>query len=61
MNVDRLAGLHGDGEGDTLEAGNEVEGSFFWYGFKTMRGVSVDVEGAVWLCDSDGFGIGLIY
>ena len=54
-----LAGLHGDGEGDGFEAGDEVEGAFFWGGFEALWGVGADGEGAVWFCDADGFGVGL--
>ena len=60
LNVNLPAGLHSDGEGDALEAGDEVEGSFFWYGFEAL-GVGADGEGAIWFCDSDGFGVGLGY
>src|SRR6266550_9203116 len=60
LNVDLLAGLHGDFEGDALEAGDEVEGSFFRDGFKALGGVGADDEGAVWFCNADGFGIGLL-
>ena len=59
MNVDLLARLHGDGEGDALEAGDEVEGAFFGYGFEALRGVGTDCECAVRFCYLDGFGVGL--
>ncbi len=59
MNLDLFAGLHGDGEGDGFEAGDEVEGSFFGDGVEALRGVGADGEGAVWFCDADGFGVGL--
>ena len=34
MNLDLLAGLHRDSEGDGFEAGDEVEGAFFRDGLK---------------------------
>lgn len=42
MDLDLLAGLHGDGEGDGFEAGDEVEGSFFCDGCEALRGVGAD-------------------
>ena len=33
-----LAGVHGDGEWDGFEAGDEVEGSFFGDGCEALRG-----------------------
>ena len=37
-----LGGLHGDDEGDGFEAGDEVEGSFFWDGCEALRSVGAD-------------------
>ena len=42
VDLDLLAGLHGDGEGDGFEAGDEVEGSFFWDGCEALRSVGAD-------------------
>jgi hypothetical protein len=59
LNLYWLAGLHGDCEGDGFEAGNEIEGSFFWDGWEALWGGGADGECAVWFCDADGFGGGL--
>ena len=59
MNFYFLAGLHCDCEGKALEAGDEIEGALFWYGFKALWGVGTDGEGAARLCQADGPGIGL--
>ena len=61
MNLYLLARLHGDCEWDGFESWDEVEGSFRWYGLEAFRCVCVDDKDALWLCDSDGFGIGLSY
>ena len=42
MNLDFLAGLHRDGDGHGFEAGDEVEGSFFWDGCEALRGGGAD-------------------
>ena len=38
VDLDLLAGLHGDGEGDGFEAGDQVEGAFFWDGARSLPG-----------------------
>jgi hypothetical protein len=59
LDLELLAGLHFDCEGDAFEAWNEVEGAFFGDGCETLRGVGSDRQGAFSFCDADGFGIGL--
>jgi len=54
-----VAGLHGDGEGDCFESGNEVEGAFFWDRVEALSRVRADGQGAFWFGDVEGFGIGL--
>lgn len=61
VNMYLLAGLHGDCEWDGFETRDEVEGAFFWDCFEALRRVGTDDEGAVWLCDPDGFWVGLVY
>ena len=58
MNLYFLAGSHGDGERDALEAGDQVECSLFWYGVKALGGVGADDQGAGWFGDSDVLGSG---
>jgi len=51
--------LHGDGDGDGFEAGDEVEGAFRRDGFGGLMGGDADCEGAGWFFDLDGFWVGL--
>ena len=53
-----MAGFHLDGDGDCFEAGDEVEGAFFWDGCEALRGSGADGQGAGWFCDADGFWVG---
>lgn len=59
MDLDLLAGLHGDCDWDGFEAWDEVEGALFGDGVEASSGVGVDDECAVGFCDADGFGVGL--
>lgn len=59
VDLDFLAVPHWDGEGDGFEAGDEVEGAFFWDGVEALRRVGGDGQGAVGFCDADGFVIRL--
>ena len=54
-----MVGLHGDGDGDGFEAGDEVEGALFGDRVEALRGVGANGECAVGFCDADGFGVGL--
>ena len=62
MDLDLLAGLHGDGDGDGFEAGDEVEGALFGDGVEALRGVGADGEGAVgfvmWMVLGSGWVMG---
>ena len=59
LNMNLRGGFECDGQSNAFEAGNEVEGAFFWNVFKSLRGAGADGEDAVRLGDADGFGVGL--
>ena len=42
MDLDLFAGLHGKGDGDRFEAGDQVEGAFFWDGAEALKSVGGD-------------------
>ena len=61
MDLDLFAGLHGKGDGDRFEAGDQVEGAFFWDGAEALKSVGGDGQCAVWFGDANGLGVGLGY